>query len=338
MASSYTNSELIGAGSLLKENFEQDTTYTLTITNTNLTGSSYLAFETKLHDSSLPGYLSGSTFVGDNVGAVSEYYHAAMNIHRNGDSTIVWTPKIDVDGDNVYIKSTGGFDVSIAGDLVSPILHYYDPSTSYSGTGTVLTDLVGNGNATIVGAPPYTSGVGGYFTMSNDRIDSPNLNGTITAVAEAHSVEVWIYPTANGVIASYQGNTYNTGYHFSAIELVAGQVEFGLWNGTSIASTGGTGALTLNAWHQIVLTFNGTGLQGYVDGAAAGSPIAVSWDSPMNDSDPSFYIAFGAADFTDQGDGSYFDGRMGVQRIYNKALSSAEVLQNWNATKGQYGL
>jgi hypothetical protein len=34
----------------------------------------------------------------------------------------------------------------------------------------------------------------------------------------------------------------------------------------------------------------------------------------------------------------YVNGKMPVIRIYNTALSAAQVLQNYNATKGRFGL
>jgi hypothetical protein len=34
----------------------------------------------------------------------------------------------------------------------------------------------------------------------------------------------------------------------------------------------------------------------------------------------------------------YFPGRLGFVQLYNKALSASEVLQNYNATKGRFGL
>jgi hypothetical protein len=35
---------------------------------------------------------------------------------------------------------------------------------------------------------------------------------------------------------------------------------------------------------------------------------------------------------------NYFDGKVSIARIYNRALTAAEVQQNYNATKGRYGL
>ena len=36
--------------------------------------------------------------------------------------------------------------------------------------------------------------------------------------------------------------------------------------------------------------------------------------------------------------GYFFNGRISESRVYNIALSAAQVLQNYNATKGRFGL
>lgn len=116
MASTYTSNELLGSGSVLKEDFTSGTEYTITITDKDILGSAYLFLETKLHDSSLPGYLSGSTLSGSFVGGeVVEYYKAGINVYPDGTSEIKWTPAVDVTGNNVYIKATGNIGASIAG-------------------------------------------------------------------------------------------------------------------------------------------------------------------------------------------------------------------------------
>ena len=38
------------------------------------------------------------------------------------------------------------------------------------------------------------------------------------------------------------------------------------------------------------------------------------------------------------GDDNYFNGRMAFIRFYQKLLSAQEIAQNYNATKGRYGL
>ena len=212
--------------------------------------------------------------------------------------------------------------------------------SDYSGSGTNLLDSSGNSRtATLGGSPTYNTT---YFTFdgTNDYFITPALATPLSA--ETHTTECWLYPTNNGVVTSYLGQTsINTSYHHTAIEIVSGNLEFGLWNTTTpFASTGATDSISFNAWHQVVLTYDGTTCRGYLDGSLSGS-VTVSWDSPY-DSQPSggtdFHIAFGATDSTNQGDGTYYNGRWGITRIYDRALSLDEIQENYEANKATYGL
>ena len=233
-----------------------------------------------------------------------------------------------------------GYAHSSLSYVENDLLLYYDAGifASYSGSGSTINDLSKNNrNGTIVGSPPWNSA--GYFTFSNDHIITPDLDQVITIGDEAHSVEVWINPTNNGVIASHLGQSaVDGGYHNSIIELVSGQVEFGLWTGTGITSTGGTGALSFNEWHQVVLTYGGHGtpVKGYIDGVLVGQTANLNFSSPMDNLASEFRIAFGALDSTSQGDGTYFDGRFGIARVYGRALTDAEIVQNYRRNTGYY--
>ena len=41
---------------------------------------------------------------------------------------------------------------------------------------------------------------------------------------------------------------------------------------------------------------------------------------------------FGFRTITSQGDATNFDGRFGIMRVYNSALTDAQVLSNYNST------
>jgi hypothetical protein len=211
------------------------------------------------------------------------------------------------------------------------LLHYNTFNTSsYNGSGVTITDISGNSrNGTITGSPTWT---GNYFTFSDDYITTPNLSSAIPISNEVHSVELWVYPTNNGVLVQYNGTTTpNAAYHFSAIEIVGGNLEVGLWTGVGgLASTGNIGAVSFNQWHQIVLTYNGSVCRGYLDGVFKGS-VNLTFQSPMDDSQL-FYMNFGYRTITNQGDGTDFNGRFGIMRVYNKSLTDAEVLSNYNST------
>lgn len=207
------------------------------------------------------------------------------------------------------------------------VLHYntFNPDSYQAGDGAVITDISGNGlNGSITGSPTFS---GTYFTFVNDYITTANLNASLTSV---HSTELWIYPTNNGVVMQANAQpTPNASYHHSSIEIVSGKLEFGLWNGSSITSTGPTSTISFNQWHQVVLTYNGSTVRGYLDGSLAGS-VNVVWDSPEQ-STGNFYYNFGSQDTTSQGDGTYFDGRFGIMRVYSVELSAGQVAQNYNS-------
>jgi len=213
----------------------------------------------------------------------------------------------------------------------STIIFHYDVenSSSYGGSGTTLNDLTSNNlNATVVGAPTYN---GSSFTLSaSDYIQSPSLSAHISNTSEEHTIEMWVYPTGNGVLAQWNGTaTPNSNYHFSVIEIVSGQVEFGLWNGSGITSTGATGSIAFNQWHHIALTYDGTTVRGYVNGSEVGT-TNVSWDSPGDDG-VNFYMNFGYRTITNQGDGSDFDGAVSIMKLYSGVRTPTEIQQSYDA-------
>jgi hypothetical protein len=67
--------------------------------------------------------------------------------------------------------------------------------------------------------------------------------------------------------------------------------------------------------------------------AVAASSTSVTWVAPAN-----WFIGFGAQCDTFFAQGGYFTGRYGAIRVYDRALSGAEITQNYNANKALYGL
>ena len=77
--------------------------------------------------------------------------------------------------------------------------------------------------------------------------------------------------------------------------------------------------------------YDGSGtLKTYVDGVLDNQVGAISYST----SGQSNYIARS----NHAGNENYMNGSMGSVQIYNIALSDTQVLQNYNATKGRFGL
>ena len=67
----------------------------------------------------------------------------------------------------------------------------------------------------------------------------------------------------------------------------------------------------------------------YLNGTADGSPADVTMNTPTGTAP----LNIGKSET-----GEYFEGNIAVGRVYNRRLTDSEVLQNYNALKGRFGL
>ena len=88
---------------------------------------------------------------------------------------------------------------------------------------------------------------------------------------------------------------------------------------------------TLNYYH-ITVTLNGTVLSYYINGMldSTNSVVTGTWTE-----DPDASLIIGAQNL---GTASNFSGEIPISKIYNRALSGDEVLQNYNAIKNRFGI
>lgn len=237
-------------------------------------------------------------------------------------------------------------DTSIAPVGNGPILFYDATNTaSYPGTGTRIYDLTTNSlTGTLVGGPTFNNVSGDkYFTWTTgDYLYTPTLDeGSIvkalTGDRPPHSVEVWSYPTvASRIMFTYNGSaTENSGYHFSAMELAGGKAYFGLWTSpNSLVSTPApANNISTNAWHQFVLVYDGTTIIGYVDGVEVSRTTTnIDFRTPHEMTQGNLRMMFGAFSATNNGGSTQrFSGRWRKMKVYDRALTSSEVLANYNA-------
>jgi len=234
------------------------------------------------------------------------------------------------------------FRIPVGGFTTDGLILRYEISdnNSYSGTNSV-TDLASNSNATLYNGPTYS--INGYinFDGANDYLlTNTSLNSKLSPVNTSTIIShfIWIYPTDNGVIVSEQGNSpLNSGWHDSQIEIVAGNLKFGLWQ-----SPGGVSSLNSSIttpfynWYYVGLTYDGTTMRGYVNGQFAGSKSVSRWTPYNNGGGVGLNYAIAANDGTSLGDGSPAKMKLGAFHVYNTALSQQQVLNNYNYTKSDY--
>ena len=231
---------------------------------------------------------------------------------------------------------------AIKGFTLNGLILRYEISDrdSYSGSNTV-TDLVSNSNATLTNGPTYS--INGYinFDGANDYLlTNTSLNSKLSPANTSSVIShfIWIYPTDNGVIVSEQGNPpLNSGWHDSQIEIVAGNLKFGLWQtGGGVSSLNSSISTPFYNWYYVGLTYDGSIMRGYVNGQLAGSKSVSRWTPYNNGSGVGLNYAIAANDNTSLGDGSPAKMKLGAFHVYNKALSNQEIVSNYNYTKSNY--
>lgn len=213
-------------------------------------------------------------------------------------------------------------------------------AASYPGTGTTWFDLSGGENhGTLTNGPTYSSADGGVidFDGSNDYIDLGS--DIVFRSSGGWTVESWVkydfIPTTyNNTTspANFIGSetiTHNSWY-WSVLES-----KLALWNRDPGVWKYGSTTLQTNTWYNAVLVSNssGTSYQMYLNGVAEGGDhTTYSWNASYSGLNIR-YIGRGSSVNIRQ-----FNGNMSSTRVYNRALTSTEITQNFNAVKGRFGL
>jgi hypothetical protein len=206
---------------------------------------------------------------------------------------------------------------------------------SYPLSSSVWYNLSNTGSSTsLVNGPTYNSSNSGsiVFNGTNQYALTSNLLNPTTYPNE--SVFVWFYPTSAGQIVSELGQaTIDFGYHDSNIEISgSGVISFATWGG-NLTNKVVSSAKSFNTWYQLGFTYSGTTLTAYINGASIGT-ATLTRQPPT-----ALYFGLCAIDsITNMGTPGYAGGRLGNFIFYNRGLSATEVLQNYNAQKGRFGL
>jgi len=199
---------------------------------------------------------------------------------------------------------------------------------SYPGSGTTWQDMVGTFRTfTLTNGPTFDSANGGSIVF--DGVDDYALyNDDIQT--SLITVSVWVYKTSS---STNQGiaNRSNTAW---VLAQVSGSIQTFVSTVGAFIDTGYV--IPLNEWTNIVFTYSGTGLSGsqivYVNGTNVFSSASGSGNLPARIRGGTFTIG------RYLGNNSYWGGRISQFQLYSRALSSSEVLQNYNTQKSRFGL
>ena len=216
-------------------------------------------------------------------------------------------------------------------------------TSSYSGSGTTWTDLSGNGNnGTLYNTPTYVSGSAGYigFNGTNQymqaNIGTTSLNGDPSC-----TIEFVVQVPQNFSNAGFWGlGGAGQGLSFEGWAPTTNRIHFDMYDSTRLD----TGVdYVLNTWYHVVWTKNGAGVEttncrNYINNVQStlAKTRSVTTGPALNTSTAGVGTALGR--INGNADGFYAAAKIGVYRLYNRALSAAEVYQNFSSNKTRYGL
>lgn len=226
------------------------------------------------------------------------------------------------------------------------------------GAGTTVADSIG-GQDIVVSSfgtnppdDPTWNGLGMIFTKTCKGLR--NVAANIIPLSATFSVECWINSTG-----TFGGDSYNTfcGAVFQSFDFDISPSGGDIIVGSFLGSDGfgnevdanPADLVTVNAWHQVVYVLDlgaSPRLTIYIDTVAVFDQVGVEapagtftfggagvYHPPMdsgNGAPPQFTV--GCDGFNDK----IFDGQLSETRVYDTALSAADVLQNYNATIGRF--
>ena len=218
---------------------------------------------------------------------------------------------------------------------------------SYPGTGTTWTDLTNPANnGTLVGNITYSSTNGGVlviFPNPNEGVGTTSYirMGRVTEFMPTTglTVEQWLYLDDWTPTNGFQtiSNTEAGGY---AISVRTGGIDgIVLLNGV-YRNARFLNASVLSGWNHVALTCDGRYVKLYVNGvdtltgnndAGAVYPITYHPTAGL------FIGAEAGNNATTPNEIRSFIGSIGTTAIYNRPLTAAEVLKNYNSDKARFG-
>jgi len=214
---------------------------------------------------------------------------------------------------------------------------------SYPKNGTTWYDLGGTSNGVLTNGPTFNSGSGGYISLdgTNDQVNVSTSTPQSLQGNVAFSVDGWFKRNGN----MSQGSTWGIGGLASAKGIVgwnagqANKISIDLW-GTSTYTTGQDYSLT--DFKHIVWVYKGSSFTRsniiiYINGVAyTDTDLTIVRGGSGTPDINNTGVVIGKSNISENG--QYTPVDVANFKIYDRILTSSEVIQNYNAQKGRFGL
>ena len=216
-------------------------------------------------------------------------------------------------------------------DLDAGALSSY-PGTGTGSTWTDLSNLNNNNNTgTLVNGVGYNSANGGslVFDGADDRVEC--ANSSTLNITTSITMESWIYPTAYKTSGGGGGMIITKLSYY--MELAGnGLMRLYFYDLNSPGYHSGTIFIPLNTWSHVVgiRDLPNNSIRMYVNGVLDREITSITGNIRTN----STAVTIGS-----YGGPSYeYTGRIATAKIYDRALTTSEVQQNFNVTRRRFGI
>ena len=209
------------------------------------------------------------------------------------------------------------------------LLLYMDIANSksyFSGSATWKDLTIQNYNGTLTNSPGYNSSNAGsvVFDGTNDYV-----NTNFTSQLNDFTACAWFKDNTTVEFTRIIDKNFQTGFWMGR-----GNGGTSYWGG-GVKQTLNYNFINLDStnWHYLVMVRTGTSLKVYGDGIT-NTNTTVCGDTAIG----STALSIGAAINDGLGQRDFFKGNIALVQIYNRTLSTSEILQNYNALKPRFGL
>lgn len=202
----------------------------------------------------------------------------------------------------------------------------------YSGSGTVVKNMITDIAGELVNSPSYSSNLNGYFSfVAGDYLRFPN-----DTALDSQQFTVEVFARTNNTTQNgfwFEKGTVNSQYNlfqeYSNIRWRA-NFDFGFVNMISVSTAA---YINTTDWFHIVATHVSGNQKLYINSNQVGSNTITGTISTNNGG-----MSVGAYGGFSGGRGYYYNGDIAVVKVYNKALNADEVEKNFFALKGRYNI
>ena len=203
---------------------------------------------------------------------------------------------------------------------------------SYNG-GTTWTDLEGSNNGTLTNGPAFDSDNGGsiifdgtndYVALSSTMID-PNQDWTIFFFINRSATQTSTIVCGTG--QSLQVRFDGTGYWVDHMQVLNSTVA-GVARFTNFGPRGSV-QRSLGVWYNAAITKSSYTYSLYIDG---------EFNQSVTDGDEVTFTNGPNEIGSRTAHTEFFNGKLSNFSFYNRTLTAAEILQNFNAMKHRFGI